>query len=193
METERETRRGSLEIRLHGRGGQGTVTMAALLVDAAFRDGWHALGFPAFGTERTGAPVTAFVRLSDEPIRDRSQIRTPRIVVVQDPTLAAAVDLTEGLEPGGTVLVNAEIVPPRLRDLAGVTVIAVPVTALATEHLGSPITSTAMLGLLAGATGLVRIESVCAAVRDRFSGSIGEKNEALVRAAHTLALGRKAA
>src|SRR5690348_14632809 len=95
------------EIRLHGRGGQGTVTLAALTVDAAFRSGWHALGFPTFGTERTGAPVAAFVRLARAPILDRSEVRTPDVLVVQDPTLVGSVSLLDGLTPDGLVLLNA--------------------------------------------------------------------------------------
>lgn len=171
------------EIRLHGRGGQGTVTMAALLVDAAFRSGWHALGFPAFGTERTGAPVAAFLRLARQPIRDRSEVRCPSVVVLQDATLAGAVDLLEGLVPDGLVLVNATEVPGPLRD-AGRPVLTIPATDLALQHLGTAITSTAMLGFLAAATDLIGIEHVCAAIRERFPGPVGERNEALARAAY---------
>jgi pyruvate ferredoxin oxidoreductase gamma subunit len=176
----------AIEIRLHGRGGQGTVTFAALLVDAAFRSGWHAVGFPAFGTERTGAPVAAFVRLSRKPIRDRSEVRRPSVVVIQDPTLVGAVDVTEGLLPRGSLLVNATEIPG---DLAGAgRVMAVPATELAVEHLGAAITSTAMLGFLAGATGLVSVEAVVDAIRDRFRDQVARRNEDLARAAFAHAI-----
>ncbi len=170
-----------VEIRFHGRGGQGAVTLAALLVDAAFRSGWRAMGFPAFGTERTGAPVAAFARLSRAEIRDRSEVRSPSVVVVQDATLIGPVDVLEGLAPGGTVIVNATSVPEALREAGRV--VAVAATDLAREHLGASVTSTAMLGALAAATALVDLEAVCAAIRDRFPGEVGRKNENLARAA----------
>jgi pyruvate ferredoxin oxidoreductase gamma subunit len=179
-----------LEVRLHGRGGQGTVTLAALAVDAAFRSGWHALGFPTFGTERTGAPVAAFVRLSRGVILDRSEIRRPDVVVVQDATLATSVDLLNGLTADGIVLVNAAAVPP---SLAGARVEALPVSELATSYLGSPITSTAMLGFFSAATGLIGIDAVGGAIADRFTGEIAERNVALARAAFDLYNERRAA
>ena len=175
----------TVEIRLHGRGGQGTVTMAALLVDATFRSGWHAMGFPSFGSERTGAPVAAFVRLDRAPILDRSEVRHPRIVVVQDATLAGAVPLLDGLADDGIVVLNASTVPPELAEAPHVA--ASPVTDLAIEHLGAPITSTAMLGVLAAVTGIVDIEGVAAAIRARFPGATGGRNEALARAAFAAA------
>lgn len=180
----------SVAIRLHGRGGQGAVTLAALLVDSGFRAGWHAVGFPTFGTERTGAPVAAFVRLSRQPILDRSEIRTPSIVVVQDPTLITAVNVADGLVPGGLILLNAASAPA---ELSGQRVIAVPVTEIAVRHLGSAILSTAMLGFFAAATGLVDIESVCAAIRDRFRAQIATRNEALAREAFAAAAEGRAA
>jgi pyruvate ferredoxin oxidoreductase gamma subunit len=179
-------KRETLEIRLHGRGGQGTVTMAALLVDAAFRNGWHAMGFPSFGSERTGAPVAAFVRLSRAPIVDRSEVRHPDVVVVQDPTLDGAVDLLDGLTPGGIVVINAAESPEDLRGVASVT--AVPVTELAIRHLGAPITSTGMLGAFAAVTGIVDIEAVAGAIRSRFNGPTGDRNEAVARAAFAAAV-----
>jgi pyruvate ferredoxin oxidoreductase gamma subunit len=184
--------RDTIEIRLHGRGGQGTVTMAALLVDAAFRSGWHAMGFPSFGSERTGAPVAAFVRLDRAPILDRSEVRHPHLVVVQDPTLDGVIDLLDGLAPAGAVVINASEAP---EDLAGrVAVTAVPVTELAIRHLGAAITSTAMLGVFAAATGIVGIEAVAEAIRGRFTGSTAERNEAVSRAAFAAAaVGRCAA
>lgn len=171
-----------VEIRFHGRGGQGTVTLAALAVDAAVRSGWWAMGFPAFGTERTGAPVAAFARLGRSEIRDRSEVRRPGVIVVQDQTLIAAVDVLEGLTPGGTVVVNAVGTPPGLSS-GGYRLARVPGTDLALDHLGKPMTSTAMLGAVAAATGLIDLEAACAAIRERFPGTLGLRNERLARAA----------
>ena len=176
---------------MHGRGGQGTVTMAALLVDAAFRSGWQALGFPAFGTERTGAPVAAFARLDRSVIRDRGEVTAPKVVVVQDPTLVGAVNLLEGLAPGGIVLVNATAAPEGLA--AAPTLLTIPATELAREHLGDAKTSTAMLGFLAGATRLIETDAVEAAIRDRFRGEVADRNVALARAAHDVGAGQEVA
>lgn len=169
-----------IEIRIHGRGGQGAVTLAALLADAAFRSGWYPLAFPAFGTERTGAPVAAFVRLDRNPVRDRSEVRRPTYVVVQDPGLVGVVDVLAGMTPNGLVLLDAERIPPAL---AAAPVIAIGATKLALAHLGVAKTSTAMLGFLAAATGVVTPEAGEAAILERFPGRIGERNVALARAA----------
>lgn len=174
-----DDRAAPIEIRMHGRGGQGTVTLAALLVDAAFRSGHHALGFPAFGTERTGAPVAASVRISDLPIVDRSAVTRPRIVIVQDPTLIGVVDVLDGIAPGALALVNSVAA----HAFEGARTISVPATDLAREHLGVPITSTAMLGALAGATDLIAIDAVCAAIEDRFGAEVARRNVELARAA----------
>ena len=173
-----------IEIRVHGRGGQGTVTLAALIVDAAFRSGKQALGFPTFGTERTGAPVAAYVRLDITPILDRSEVHRPTFVLVQDPTLIGAIDVAAGLVPGGLILLNAERVPD---GLAGMPVATLPATALALEHLGSAKTSTAMLGFFTAVTGITTMDAVCDAIRDRFVPAIAEPNVVLARAAFAAA------
>ena len=169
-----------VEVRVHGRGGQGTVTLAALMVDAAFRSGWNVLGFPAFGTERTGAPVSAFVRLGRAPILDRGEIRHPNLVLVQDPTLVGAVDVLEGLADDGLVILNSTRIP---KELLNVAVVAFPATELALRYLGIPKTSTAMLGFVAGYTDLLTIDAACAAIADRFTGDVAERNIRLARAA----------
>lgn len=171
----------AIELRFHGRGGQGTVTLAALFADAAFRSGWHVLAHPAFGTERTGAPVAAFARLDRKPILDRGQVRSPHIVVCQDPTLVGAIDVLAGLEPGGLVVINSE---RPLAELEGARTVAIPATALARRYLGVTVTSTAMLGALSAATDLIDIDAVCAAIANRFTGDVGERNVALARVAH---------
>ena len=164
-----------VEIRFHGRGGQGTVTLAALATDAAVSSGWRAVGFPAFGPERTGAPVQAYLRLSRNEIRDRSEIRSPHVVVVQDPTLLESVDVTAGIAEGGLILLNAGSVPPALAE-GPWTVVPLPATEIALRHLGTAHTSTAMLGFVAKATGWLDRDAVVAATLRRFEGPLGERN-----------------
>lgn len=178
----------TVEVRLHGRGGQGTVTLAALLVDAAFRDGWYALGFPAFGTERTGAPVAAFVRLARAPILDRSEVRHPSVIVVQDPTLLHALDVTTGATPDATFVLNATAPPDEFPSSTAV----VPASQIAVRALGKPITSTAMLGAFAAATGLISIDAVAAAITQRFPGEMGARNVSAAREAFDALRGHEA-
>ncbi len=102
------------EIRLHGRGGQGVVTAAELIAQAAFADGKFALAFPSFGSERMGAPVQSFVKISDSAIRGRNQIYEPDYLIIQDATLIGAIDVTRGLKPGGLVIVDTEKTPAEL-------------------------------------------------------------------------------
>ena len=177
-----------IEMRLHGRGGQGTVTLAALIVDAAVAAGWYALGFPSFGTERTGAPVAAFVRLDRRPIQDRSQVAAPHVIVVQDATLLGAVPVFEGAHEDAVVLINAS----RLGDEAPEGVLVVPATELAVNHLGKPITNTAMLGAVAAATRLFDLDDVAAAIEHRFAGAVAEANVAVARAAFERTTDRRA-
>lgn len=173
------------QVRIHGRGGQGAVTAAELLSVAAFMEDRHAQAFPSFGSERTGAPVVAFCRIDDRPIRVREPVMRPDALVVQDPTLLHQVNVFEGLRPGGAVLINS----PRtvdelgLHDLAGQAV-TVPATAFAVRHFGRPVPNAVLLGGLAALTGCVRIESLSAAVRERFPGELGEANVAAAREAY---------
>ncbi|WP_027718924.1 2-oxoacid:acceptor oxidoreductase family protein [Desulfovirgula thermocuniculi] len=165
-----------LQIRWHGRGGQGVVAAARLLGRAAaVYEGRYALSFPSFGTERRGAPVKAFTRLGDRPIRDRSQIYTPDCVVVFDVTLLEGGDTWQGLRHGGIFLLNAPFEPHSL-PLQGVTFYRVDVTALAREVLGQPLVNTAMVGVLAGITGWVSGEAVKGAIFDLFPARLAEKN-----------------
>ena len=170
------------QVRIHGRGGQGVVTAAELLSVAAFAEGRHAQAFPSFGSERTGAPVVAFCRIDDRPIRSREPIAEPDALIVQDPTLLHQVDVFSGLEPDGYVLINSarsfdelglgELVerfrPERL--------LTVPATELAREHLGRPLPNAALLGGFAALTGLISLDSVAAAIREKFSGRVAEGN-----------------
>jgi pyruvate ferredoxin oxidoreductase gamma subunit len=178
------------EIRIHGRGGQGVVTAAELLSVAAFLEDREAQAFPTFGSERTGAPVTAFCRISEEPIRAREPIVEPDAVIVQDPTLLHQVDVFGGVGTDGYVLVNTartfeelgldELVS-RLRPERHVTVAA---SELAREHLGRPLPNAALLGAFSALTGVVSLDSVAAAIGRRFSGATAEGNVAAARAAH---------
>ena len=159
------------ELRIHGRGGQGAVIASKLLASAFFLEGRSVQSFPAFGVERRGAPVTAFLRLSDGPILLRCEITEPDDLIVLDPTLVGATDVTAGLKPGGSILINSERAPEHYVDLAKrFRVATVDASAIARAHgLGSrtqPIVNTAILGAFASFLGLVSLESVCSAIRD---------------------------
>lgn len=176
-------------VRIHGRGGQGAVTGAEMLSVAAFREGRHAQAFPTFGSERTGAPVVAFCRMDDVPIRLREPITAPDAVIVQDPTLLHQVDVFGGLSPTGYVLLNTGrgLDELGLADLAARygpgRMVAVPATEYARKHLGRPLPNAALLGGFAGLTGQVSLGSVLEAIRARFHGAVGEGNAAAATAA----------
>ena len=165
-----------IEIRLHGRGGQGVVTAAELLATAAFSDGKHTQAFPTFGSERMGAPVTSFVRISDEKIRLRSQIYEPDYVIVQDSTLIGIVDVFAGLKKGGIVLINTEKQPGELKIKESGNAKTIPATKIAIEILGRPIPNTVFIGAFAGLTVLISMVGIKKAMTSRFKGEIAEKN-----------------
>ena len=170
------------EVRIHGRGGQGVVTAAEMLSVAAFLEGHHAQAFPSFGSERMGAPVVAYCRISDREIRLREPVLQPQALIVQDPTLLNQVDVFSGLGTDGYILINttrsfdelgigefvADFRPDRLAT--------VPATELALEHVGRPVPNAALLGGFAAITGQVSLESVCSAIRERFGGKVAEGN-----------------
>ncbi len=164
------------EIRIHGRGGQGSVTAAELLSESAFEDGLEAQAFPAFGVERRGAPVKAFARISDEPIRIRSQIYEPSHVIVQDPTLIGTIDVTKGILDDGGIIINTSRSPEQLELNTHADIVTIDATKLALDILGKPIMNTALLGAFSGATGIVSIDAMKERVKARFPGEIGEKN-----------------
>jgi pyruvate ferredoxin oxidoreductase gamma subunit len=174
------------EIRIHGRGGQGSVTAAELIAVAAFEDGKWSQAFPYFGTERRGAPVTAFARIADKKIRVRSQIYEPDYVIVQDPSLLGVVDVASGLKKDGLVIINSEKPAEELKIDTQARVRTIDATTLAIQIIGVPIVNTALLGAFAGATGQIRLESVNKAIKDRFPGKIGEKNVEAVKKAFEL-------
>lgn len=175
------------ELRIHGRGGQGAVIASKVLAVALFREGRQVQSFPAFGVERRGAPVTAFLRLAASPIRLRCEITDPDDLIVLDATLIGAVDVTAGLKPGGLILVNTERAPEELEALAlRFRVATVDASAIAIANgIGTrsqPIVNTAILGAYAAASGVVGLDAICDAIREEVPIKPSE-NEAAARAA----------
>ena len=176
-----------LEVRWHGRGGQGAWTASALLARAAIYEGKYIQSFPEFGPERMGAPVAAFTRISEEPIRLHCAVYNPDVVAVLDPTLVKAVKVAEGLNEGGSIIINSKENPSDVRKMLNTEkgrVWSVPATEIAIKILGRPITNTAMLGAVTRVTGAVKLESVEKVVRERFRTEIAEKNIAVVKEAY---------
>lgn len=178
------------QTRIHGRGGQGVVTAAEILSVAAFLDGYEAQAFPSFGSERMGAPVTAFCRIDTEPIRVREPVLTPDAVIVQDATLIHHVELFSGLAADGFVLINSNhsveelgLVDLRTPERAE-RVIALPATAIARDVLGRPMPNTCLLGAFAALTGAVSLEGVNRALSERFPATVADRNIAAARAAY---------
>lgn len=171
-----------IEVRIHGRGGQGNVVAAYLLATAAFTKGWHAQAFPAFGAERRGAPVIAFVRLNDKPIRRRCQVAEPDFLIVQDEALMHVAGITDGLKPSGRILLNSGSDADTF-DTNGEQLITLPATRLAQEHLGRPVPNTALLSAFLTLTGLLPRSALSHALEERFRGDILEKNNLLIDAA----------
>ena len=174
------------QVRIHGRGGQGVVTAAEVLSIAAFGEGRHAQAFPSFGSERTGAPVVAFCRISDREIRLREPIIEPDALIIQDPTLLHQVDLFAGLKRDGYILINTN----RSFDELGLTdflkdwrhdrLCTVSATDLSRKHLGRPIPNVPLLGGFAAVSGIIKLESLVNAIKGKFSGKVAEGNIAAV-------------
>ena len=165
-----------IEIRWHGRGGQGAVTASKLLAEAAMGAGRYFQAFPDYGPERMGAPIRAFTRLSSRPITIHSQIAEPDVVVVLDPTLLATVPVTEGIKEDGVLLVNSALRPAEVREATGLQcgrVYTVDASHIAIVEIGREITNTPMLGAFARVTGLFDIEVLAEELRAWFSGKIG--------------------
>jgi len=179
------------QVRIHGRGGQGVVTAAELLSEAAFAEGHHAQAFPSFGSERTGAPVVAFCRVADTTIRVREPVMAPDSLIVQDETLLEQVDVFAGLLPDGYVLINSTRTFTELGlDTLAVNrpagrLMTVPATQLALEHLGRPMPNAVLLGAFAALTQSVTLESVSDAIRGRFPKKLADKNVVAAAAAYS--------
>lgn len=172
-----------IEIRFHGRGGQGAVVASKLLASALFKEGKSVQSFPAFGVERRGAPVMAFLRIDDHPIKLRSNVYKPDHIVVLDPKLIEVVDVTSGLKLNGWVILNSDLHPKEFKKFASFLVATVDASKIAMEnHLGSrtqPIVNTAILGAFSRVTGLVGIDAVVQSIRE----AVPTKKEANTRAA----------
>lgn len=186
-----------VEVRIHGRGGQGVVTASDLVAMAAFAEGRHAQAFPSFGSERTGAPVVAYCRISDRQIRTREPVLEPDLVIVQDPTLLPILDVFSGLSDDGYVLINSSKRSAELglsalqaKQPAG-HFMTIPATDIAREHTGRTVPNAVLLGGMAALTGLIEMESVADAIRKRFPGPVGDKNVAAAQAAYELVLEKK--
>ncbi len=171
------------EIRWHGRGGHGAVTSAELVAKAAIAEGKEARAFPSFGPERRGAPVQAFVRVSNgPPIRVRTEITSPDIVVVLDPRLISVVDVTAGLRPGGLLVINTKKALNSFPQFVQWRLATIDATNIAREVLGITIVNTTMVGALIKATGIVKIESFIQPLEDIFGRRAGDNFRAMQRA-----------
>ncbi len=184
---------------MHGRGGQGVVTAAEMLSVAAFLEGRHAQAFPSFGSERTGAPVVAFCRISDTEIRLREPIMEPDCLIVQDPTLFKAIDVFGGLRPRGYLLLNTNRSFADLHidnvaaNLPAGHAVEVAASEVAMKHVRRPLPNAALLGAFAALTGLVHLDSVQKAIEQTFAGKIGAANVAAALEAYTIVAARSSA
>lgn len=178
------------EVRLHGRGGQGVVTAAEMLSVAAFDEGRHAQAFPSFGSERMGAPVASFCRIAEDEIRLREPIIEPDALIIQDPTLFHSVDVFAGLKADGYLLINSTKAPAELGLTAIVDrlpaghVRCLPASEIAIRHFGKPLPNAVLLGGFAAMTGVVSLDAVLRAIRERFAGKVGEANVAAAEEAY---------
>lgn len=173
-----------IEVRFHGRGGQGSVTAAELMAQAAIAEGKHAQAFPSFGPERRGAPVTAFLRISESPISLREKIESPDIIVILDPSLIELVDVFHGLKEGGIIVINcpAEYARTLSERTKHYRMINVDATRIAQETIGLPIANTAIIGALIKGLDLLDVHSLETPLQNRF-GRLAEKNmQALIKA-----------
>lgn len=181
------------QVRIHGRGGQGVVTAAELLSIAAFLEGKYAQAFPSFGSERMGAPVVSYCRIDDKEIRSREPINAPDALIIQDPTLLHSVDVFNGLNPQGYILINsrqsfeelgiADFVagfPPRH-------ICDVGATELAMKHVGRPVPNAALLGGFAAISGQIEFSSVEKAIKEKFPGDVGAANVVAAKEAFEIA------
>jgi len=176
-----------VEFRWHGRGGQGAWTASELLARTAIYEGKYIQSFPEFGPERMGAPVTAFTRISTEPIRIHCAVYEPDVVVVLDPTLLKTVPVTSGLNENGIIIINSADEPAKVKETLKMEkgkLWTIPATEIALRILGLPITNTALLGTVARATSIVALESIEKIVKERFRSDLAEKNFAVIKEAY---------
>lgn len=182
------------QIRVHGRGGQGVVTATEMLSVAAFEEGRHAQAFPSFGSERTGAPVVAFCRISDREIRLREPIMQPDALIIQDPTLLHQIDVFAGLKEDGYVLLNTHHtfealgLSDILKERKAERFCALPATELGLKHVGRPIPNVPLIAGFAALSGMFKLESVIMAINEKFSGKVAEGNIAAAAEAYNLVM-----
>ncbi|MCB1188073.1 2-oxoacid:acceptor oxidoreductase family protein [bacterium] len=185
------------ELRIHGRGGQGAVIASKVLAVAIFKEGRWVQSFPAFGVERRGAPVTAFLRVADSPVLLRCEVTTPDDLIVLDPTLLDAIDITAGLKPGGSILINSAAAPEAYAHIGPYRIATVDASAIALKYgLGSrtqPIVNTAIVGAFAVFSGLVSLDKVCAAIEDEVPRHAEENVAAAREAAELVRIAQEAA
>ena len=168
----------TVEIRWHGRGGQGAKTGAFMLAESMIEQGKYAQGFPDYGPERMGAPIRGYNRISDEPIRVHSGVQAPDIVVVLDPTLIATGTITAGLKPESVLIVNSHEGPDKIKAELGVDgnrVFTVDATGIALDEMGRPIPNTPMIGALLKVTDLAEIDKMSAILTKKFKGKLSDK------------------
>jgi pyruvate ferredoxin oxidoreductase gamma subunit len=179
------------EIRIHGRGGQGNVTLAELIAMASFYDGNYSQAFPNFGVERKGAPVTAYTKIDNGFIRSRQQIYQPDYIIIQDPSLVKSANVLEGAKKDTTVLINSNKLAKQVCPAYTGKVYCVPVLDIAMKMIGKPITNTAMLGSLAKISELITLESAVLATKEKLSEKYGneiiDKNVKAVKEAYKVA------
>ena len=177
------------QVRIHGRGGQGVVTAAEMLSIAGFLEGKHTQAFPSFGSERMGAPVMAFCRIDDREIRLREPVMAPDALIIQDTTLLHQVNLFQGIADRGFVLINSGRNTSDLgldeffTEHPEIQVLTVPASQLALEYVGRPLPNAALLGGFAALTGMIAVDSVAAAIEEKFQGRIAAGNVSAARAA----------
>jgi pyruvate ferredoxin oxidoreductase gamma subunit len=177
------------QVRIHGRGGQGVVTGAELLSVAAFHEGIHAQAFPNFGSERMGAPVVSYCRMDSKEIRLREPINAPDALIILDPTLLHSVDVFNGINPKGFILVNSQRsfeelgIADFVANFPAPHVCVVGATELALKHVGQPVPNAVLLGGFAAISGQIQFKSVEKAIGEKFPGSVGVANIAAAREA----------
>jgi len=168
----------TLQIRWHGRGGQGAKTAAGMVAEVAVMAGSHAQGAPEYGAEREGAPIRAYTRISSSPIREHDAIYHPNVVVVLDESLLESENVEEGLAEDGALLVNTKRSPAEVRKalgLSGRRLYTIDATGIALEEIGRPIPNTVMLGALLKVTGAVEVQAIEKSIRKKFSGKLSEE------------------
>ena len=186
------------QVRIHGRGGQGVVTGAEMLSIAAFLGGRHAQAFPSFGSERTGAPVVAFCRLDDKEIRLREPIMEPDALIIQDPTLLHQVDVFSGLKRDGYILINTTRSFDQLglgdfvQNFQSAHLLTVPATEMAMKHVGRPLPNMPLLGAFAALCGLITLDAVQAAIRQKFQGAVAQGNMEAAAEAYEIVMKQEA-